>query len=34
VREQAMHYFGLPPSGLAYAKNLPEPLYPAREASS
>lgn len=34
VQEQAMHHFGLPPSKLTYSKNLPEPLYPARDASS
>ncbi len=34
VREQAQQHFGMPPSKLQYAKELPEPLYPAREANS
>ena len=34
VQEQAMHHFGLPPSKLEYSRNLAEPLYPARDASS
>ncbi len=34
VQEQAMHHFGLPPSNLHYSSKLPEPLYPARDASN
>jgi Zinc dependent phospholipase C len=34
VQEQAMHHFGLPPSKLRYAAKLPEPIYPARDASN
>jgi hypothetical protein len=34
VKEQAQHHFGLPRSGLRFAKGLPEPLYPPRDESS
>jgi len=34
VHEQAQQHFGMPPSELRYATELPEPLYPARDANS
>src|SRR5687768_9508621 len=34
VHEQAQQHFGMPPSKLRFANELPEPLYPAREANS
>ena len=34
VREQAQQHFGMPATKLRFAKQLPEPLYPARDASS
>ncbi len=34
VLEQAQHHFGMPPTKLRYALQLPEPLYPARLESS
>jgi hypothetical protein len=34
VLEQAQHHFGMPRSGLVFARGLPEPLYPPRDESN